>query len=56
MSDEKTQEKRALEAIAAINAGANPTHEAYALANEFTDRHTARFAAWLRRVFRRSSS
>ena len=51
MTDES--EKRALEAIAAINAGANPAGEAFALSNEFTDRHTARFEAWLRRVFRK---
>ena len=44
-------EKRALEAIAAVNEGANPTWEAYKLSNEFTDRHTARFEAWFRRVF-----
>ena len=46
-------EKRALEAIAAINAGANPTLAALTLSNEFTDRQTARFRAWLRRVFTR---
>lgn len=44
-------EKRALEAIAAINAGANPSWEAYKLSNEFTDSLVARFVAWLRRVF-----
>ena len=49
MTDE--YEKRALEAIAAVAAGANPTREAYALSNEFTDRQSARVAAWLRRVF-----
>ena len=47
------QEERALQAIRNIQAGANPTYEAYTLANEFTDSHTARFRAWLRRVFRR---
>ncbi len=46
-------EKRALEAIVAVNAGANPTWEAFKLSNEFTDRQTARFAAWWRRVIRR---
>jgi len=51
MTDEN--EKRALEAIAAVNAGANPTWEAFKLSNEFTDRQTARFAAWLRRLFRK---
>lgn len=55
MTEEKTQQERALAAIAAINAGANPTHEAYVLANEFTDRHTGRFTAWLRRLIRRRS-
>ena len=49
MTDEN--EKRALEAIAAVAAGANPTREAYTLSNEFTDRQSARVAAWLRRVF-----
>ena len=44
-------EKRALEAIAAINAGANPSWEAFKLSNEFTDSLLARFAAWLRHVF-----
>ncbi len=49
MTDEN--EKRALEAIAAVNAGANPTAEAFTLSNEFTDRQTARLAAWWRRHF-----
>ena len=44
-------EKRALEAIAAINAGANPTREAFTLSNEFTDRQSARLSAWVRRLF-----
>ena len=51
MTDEN--EKRALAAIAAINGGANPTGEAFALSNEFTDRQTARLTAWLRRLFRK---
>ena len=51
MADEN--EKRALEAIAAVNAGANPTQEAFTLSNEFTDRQTARLTAWWRRVFTR---
>ena len=60
MSDEadaaKAQEERALQAIRNIQAGSNVTYEAYMLANEFTDSHTARFMAWLRRVFRRPSA
>jgi hypothetical protein len=39
------QEQRALRSIEAINAG----DEAFRLANEFTDRHTSRFTAWLKR-------
>jgi len=50
----RLQQQRAEEAIASINAGANVTGESYRLANEFTDAHSARFGAWLRRVFRRS--
>ncbi len=46
-------EERALEAIARVNAGAHPGAEAFALSNEFTDRQTARLAAWLRRILRR---
>ena len=49
------QEERALQAIRAIQNGANPTYEAYTLANEFTDGQTSRFTAWLRRVFRRTT-
>jgi hypothetical protein len=58
MSDEKpltraeraaAQEQRAMDALAAIFAGGDLTAEAEALANEFTDRQTAR----LRNVFRR---
>ena len=56
MSDANRQHERALEAIRAINEGANPTYEAYTLANEFTDSLTGRFTAWLRRLFRRPSS
>ena len=41
-------EKRALEAIAAINAGANPAAEAFSLSNEFSDRQVARLRTWLR--------
>ncbi|WP_279366553.1 hypothetical protein [Microbacterium testaceum] len=43
------QEQRALRSIEAINAGADIGDEAFRLANEFTDRHTSRFAAWLKR-------
>ena len=53
---EPTQEERALQAIRAIQDGANPSAEAYLLANQFTDSHTARLRAWLRRVFRRPSA
>ncbi|MDQ1581182.1 MAG: hypothetical protein QOD05_1957 [Microbacteriaceae bacterium] len=51
---ELTQEESALEAIEAIASGANPTQEAFRLSNEFTDRQTARFWAWLRRLKSRS--
>ena len=50
------QEERALQAIRNIQSGSNVTYEAYTLANEFTDSHTARFMAWLRRVFTRPSA
>lgn len=43
------QERRALRSIEAINAGADIGDEAFQLANEFTDRHTSRFTAWLKR-------
>lgn len=43
------QEQRALRSIEAINAGADIGDEAFRLANEFTDRHTSRFTAWLKR-------
>ena len=49
----RENERRALEAVAAINSGANPAAEAFALSNEFTDRQTALFSLWLRRVFGR---
>ncbi|WP_295843584.1 hypothetical protein [uncultured Microbacterium sp.] len=42
------QEQRALRSIEAINAGADIGDEAFRLANEFTDRHTSRFTAWLK--------
>ena len=43
------QQKRAEEAITAIFSGADLTRETEQLANEFTDRQTARFSAWLGR-------
>ena len=46
-------EKRALEAIAAISAGANPAAEAFSLSNEFSDRQAARLRTWLRTLFRK---
>ncbi|MDN3495273.1 hypothetical protein QL996_04985 [Planococcus sp. APC 4015] len=49
----ETQEERALRALAAIQRGADLTDETLALSNEFTDRHTARFTTWLRRLFGR---
>jgi len=49
----RENERRALEAVAAINSGANPAAEAFALSNEFTDRQTALLSLWLRRVFGR---
>lgn len=52
---EPTQEERALQAIRNIQSGSNVTYEAYILANQFTDSHTARFVAWLRRVLKRPS-
>ena len=44
----ETQEQRAERAIRAIMAGANPAVEAEILANEFTDRQTARLRNWVR--------
>jgi hypothetical protein len=45
----ETQEQRAQRAIEAIFSGADLTEEAMTLANEFTDRQTARIKAALRR-------
>lgn len=42
-------EQRALRALRAIDDGADIGAEALKLSNEFTDRHTARLSAWLRR-------
>jgi len=47
------QEKRALDALASIHAGADLGEETLALSNEFTDHHTARFLAWFRTLFTR---
>ena len=54
-AESDAQEERALQAIRNIQSGSNLTFEAYTLANEFTDSHTARFVAWLRRFFTRPS-
>jgi hypothetical protein len=43
------QQERAIEAITAIFSGSDLTEESLQLANEFTDRQTARVSAWLRR-------
>lgn len=50
VNESDRQRQRAIDAVAAVNAGANPAAEAAALANEYTDRQTARVASWLRRV------
>jgi hypothetical protein len=44
-----TQEQRAIETINAIAAGGDPSLEAFRLANDFTDRQTAKLSAWFRR-------
>lgn len=46
----ETQEERALRAMQAIWGGADLGEETMKLSNEFTDRHTARFTGWIRRV------
>ncbi|MDT0118360.1 hypothetical protein Q9R20_15350 [Microbacterium sp. PRF11] len=51
--DDDEQERRALRSIEAINAGADIGEESFQLANEFTDRHTGRATAWLKRRFGR---
>jgi len=53
--DAETPEQRALRALRAIDDGADVGAEALALSNEFTDRHTARLTAWLRRRRRAST-
>lgn len=47
--DEESPEQRALRSIRAIDQGADIGAEALELSNAFTDRHTARIAAWLKR-------
>ncbi|THG33533.1 hypothetical protein [Naasia lichenicola] len=42
------QEKRADDMLWSIHSGGDMFAETLALANEFTDRHTARFGSWLR--------
>ncbi|MFS0732299.1 hypothetical protein ABC304_09870 [Microbacterium sp. 1P10UB] len=49
----ETQEERALRALEAIKNGGDVTAEAFRLSNEFTDRHTARLADWMRTLLRR---
>jgi uncharacterized protein YoaH (UPF0181 family) len=44
-----TQQQRAIETLKAINAGGDPSAEAFRLANDFTDRHAARLFAWFGR-------
>ena len=53
MDAEETQEQRAMRALLAIHGGADLTEETKKLADEFTDRHTARFSTWWRGLFRR---
>ncbi len=52
----ETQEERAMRALQAIWGGADLTEESMKLSNEYTDRHTARFTAWVRRVIGRRDS
>jgi hypothetical protein len=47
------RERRAEEAMAAIQRGANPAEEAFRLAEAFSTEQEGRFAAWWRRVVRR---
>ncbi len=51
--DADEQERRALRSIEAINAGADIGAEAFQLSNEFTDRHTDRMKAWVKRRLKR---
>jgi hypothetical protein len=41
-----------MRSLQAIFGGADPTVEATQLANEFTDRQSGRFTAWVRRFSR----
>jgi uncharacterized protein YoaH (UPF0181 family) len=50
---ELTQQQRAIETINAIAAGGNPSVEAFRLANDFTDRQTAKLSGWFGRWKRR---
>ena len=44
------QERRAHQALDSIFSGGDLGDETLRLSNEFTDRQTARFSAWLRRL------
>jgi hypothetical protein len=44
-----TQQQRAIETINAIAAGGDLTVETFRLANDFTDRQTAKLSAWFGR-------
>ena len=46
--DEYDQQREAEEAIRRVQAGANPTFEAFVLANTFTDRWTLRIRTALK--------
>ena len=56
MAEPESQEQRAQRAIEAIFSGADLNAEAMQLANEFTDRQTARLSAWVRGGSRRPKS
>ncbi|MEF2977848.1 hypothetical protein [Subtercola sp. YIM 133946] len=47
------QQQKAEEALRAIAAGADPTREAFDLANDFTDAQTHRLKQAIRRLLRR---
>ncbi len=51
-----TRQEKAEAAIRAVNAGANPTIEAYLLANDFTDTVTDSIGKRIRRWLRRDGS
>jgi hypothetical protein len=48
-AEREQQQRRALEAIRAVQEGADPTDEALRLANEYTDQQTARLFSRFRR-------